>query len=143
MTPFSSSLRDLRTNRGKLLKEVAAEVGVHITHLCALETGRRPPPKDSAFYDRLQVSLDLSDDEYDLLRERARLTPLFAHLPGKTSQQQVEFLAWMIDLTPDLQPWQMRAIKAILDVGVGRKIREPSGACVDRRESENGRAAIA
>lgn len=141
MTPFSSDLRHLRTSRGKLLKEVATDVGVHITHLSALETGRRPPPKDPAFYARLCTCLDLSDDEYDLLRERARLTPLFAHLSGNTSQQQAEFISWMIDLTPNLQPWQMRAIKAILDVG--RNVREPSEAGCDRREKENGRAAIA
>lgn len=141
MTPFASDLRHLRTSRGKLLKEVASDVGVHITHLSALETGRRPPPKDPAFYTRLRACLDLSDDECDLLEERARLSPLFAHLPGKTSQQQAEFLARMINLAPDLQPWQMRAITAILDVG--RRIREPSGAGPDRRETEKGRTAIA
>ena len=41
MTPFGKRLRTLREERGILLKDMAADLGVSATYLSALEHGRR------------------------------------------------------------------------------------------------------
>ena len=44
MTPFGERLRTLREERGILLKDMAADLGVSATYLSALEHGRRSKP---------------------------------------------------------------------------------------------------
>jgi transcriptional regulator with XRE-family HTH domain len=44
VTPFGEKLRELRTKRGKLLKDMASHLGVTSTYLSALEQGKRGKP---------------------------------------------------------------------------------------------------
>ena len=44
MTPFGRRVRELRRERGLLLKDMAAHLGVSVAYLSALERGERGKP---------------------------------------------------------------------------------------------------
>ena len=117
MTPFSSALRRLRLEHGKRLKSVAAELGIHLTQLSAIECGRRPPPRDDTFYERLAEYFELSEAECSRLKTYAKQAPIFAELADRATPQQAEFMAWMMEQAAGLRTWEMNAIRAILDSG--------------------------
>ena len=73
MTPFGEQLRTLREERGILLKEVAADLGVSATYLSALEHGRRSKPNWS-FVQRVIHYFNIIWDEADELQRLADLS---------------------------------------------------------------------
>ena len=98
MTPFGERLRTLREERGILLKEMAADLGVSATYLSALEHGRRSKPNWS-FVQRVIHYFNIIWDEADELQRLADLSnprivvetaglsqkaTLFAHLLSRT-----------------------------------------------------------
>ena len=64
MTPisFGSFLRELRTQRGRTLAEVASSVEISIPYLSRIERDREGPPGDDLIR-RLAQTLDSSEDE--------------------------------------------------------------------------------
>ena len=73
MTPFGEQLRTLREERGILLKEMAADLGVSATYLSALEHGRRSKPNWS-FVQRVIHYFNIIWDEADELQRLADLS---------------------------------------------------------------------
>ena len=73
MTPFGERLRALREERGILLKEMAADLGVSATYLSALEHGRRSKPNWS-FVQRVIHYFNIIWDEADELQRLADLS---------------------------------------------------------------------
>ena len=73
MTPFGERLRTLREERGILLKEMAADLGVSATYLSALEHGRRSKPNWS-FVQRVIHYFNIIWDEADELQRLAELS---------------------------------------------------------------------
>ena len=73
MTPFGERLRTLREERGILLKEMAADLGVSATYLSALEHGRRSKPNWS-FVQRVIHYVNIIWDEADELQRLADLS---------------------------------------------------------------------
>ena len=73
MTPFGERLRTLREERGILLKEMAADLGVSATYLSALEHGRRSKPTWS-FVQRVIHYFNIIWDEADELQRLADLS---------------------------------------------------------------------
>jgi len=73
MTPFGERLRTLREERGILLKEMAADLGVSATYLSALEHGRRSKPNWS-FVQRVIHYFNVIWDEADELQRLADLS---------------------------------------------------------------------
>ena len=73
MTPFGERLRTLREERGILLKDMAADLGVSATYLSALEHGRRSKPKWS-FVQRVIHYFNIIWDEADELQRLADLS---------------------------------------------------------------------
>lgn len=73
MTPFGERLRTLREERGILLKEMAADLGVSATYLSALEHGRRSKPNWS-FVQRVIHYFNIIWDEADELQRLADLS---------------------------------------------------------------------
>ena len=73
MTPFGERLRPLREERGILLKEMAADLGVSATYLSALEHGRRSKPNWS-FVQRVIHYFNIIWDEADELQRLADLS---------------------------------------------------------------------
>jgi HTH-type transcriptional regulator, competence development regulator len=116
MTPFSLKLRSLRESRGALQKSLAERLGIGASYLSALEQGRKVPPKNIAFFDRLQKSLDLTDQEIHDLRESASATELLGPFANGASPMQLEMLLNLANRLKQLQPSHVRAINAILDM---------------------------
>ena len=73
MTPFGERLRTLREERGILLKDMAADLGVSATYLSALEHGRRSKPNWS-FVQRVIHYFNIIWDEADELLRLADLS---------------------------------------------------------------------
>ena len=73
MTPFGERLRTLREERGILLKDMAADLGVSATYLSALEHGRRSKPNWS-FVQRVIHYFNILWDEADELQRLADLS---------------------------------------------------------------------
>ncbi|NBQ39826.1 MAG: XRE family transcriptional regulator [Alphaproteobacteria bacterium] len=73
MTPFGERLRTLREERGILLKDMAADLGVSATYLSALEHGRRSKPNWS-FVQRVIHYFNIIWDEADELQRLADMS---------------------------------------------------------------------
>lgn len=73
MTPFGVRLRQLRAERGILLKDMAEALGVSAAYLSALEHGRRGRPAH-ALVVAICAQLNIIWDEADELMRLARLS---------------------------------------------------------------------
>ena len=73
MTPFGEKIRRLRDERGVLLKDMAAELGVSSAYLSALEHGHRGRP-GSGFVQQICAYFDLIWDEAEEIRRLAHLS---------------------------------------------------------------------
>ncbi len=73
MTPFGEKIRCLRGERGILLKDMAAELGVSSAYLSALEHGHRGRP-GSGFVQQICAYFDLIWDEAEEIRRLAHLS---------------------------------------------------------------------
>lgn len=69
LTAFGRITRKLRIDRGELLKDMAKQLGITVSYLSAVETGKRNVPHN--WIERLQQSYDLSSDETMLLQKAA------------------------------------------------------------------------
>lgn len=115
MTPFSIKLKSLRETRGVLQKSLARSLGVGATYLSALEQGRKAPPHNIDFFEKLRKILQLSADELDALKSIASATEQLGPLAVGTSPMQLEVAAYFASRITWLQPVQLRAIQTILD----------------------------
>jgi transcriptional regulator with XRE-family HTH domain len=68
MTPFGARLRDLRTQRGVTLKDLAAALQVSAAYLSALEHGRRGRPSAGLVHQVNEYFGLIWDDAEDLNR---------------------------------------------------------------------------
>lgn len=116
MTPFSCKLKYLRESRGVRQRSLALVIGVSPTYLSALEQGRKCPPQNLDFFTKLQVSLQLADEEMHELHRLASATETLGPLARGTSPMQLEIAADFAAKLKSLQPLHIRAIKAILDM---------------------------
>lgn len=116
MTPFSIKLRSLRESRGVLQKSLAKTLGVSPPYLSALEQGRKAPPHNIHFFEKLQRCLQLSEEELKDLHCLAMATETLGLLAVGTSPMQLEVAANFASRLTWLQPTHLRAITAILDM---------------------------
>ena len=68
MTPFGVRVRELRRQRGLLMKDMAAHLGVSSAYLSALERGERGKPTWTLLQGVLQYFHIIWDEADDLLR---------------------------------------------------------------------------
>ena len=73
MTPFGNKIRDLRRQRGLMLKTMAADLGVSAAYLSALEHGRRGRP-GSGLVMQICGYFELIWDEAEELKQLASLS---------------------------------------------------------------------
>ena len=73
MTPFGLRLRELRRERGKTLKAMAASLHVSPAYLSALEHGHRGRPS-SGFVQQVSAYFNLAWDDVDELKRLAELS---------------------------------------------------------------------
>lgn len=118
INPFSIQLQNLRRSRGRRQKILASQLGIDPSNLCAIENGHRPPPRDGhKFYANLRAALDLSDTEIDDLRTLAEATRKLGPAVQGTSPDQIKFGLEISRRLQSLQPAQIRALRAVLDMG--------------------------
>lgn len=91
-------------------------LGVGPTYLSALEKGRKSPPHNVDFFEKLLRHLELSDDEINELRHLATATETLGPLAIGASPLQLETAVEFAARLTWLQPKQLRAIKSILDM---------------------------
>lgn len=69
VTQFGKSLRNIRMDRGELLKEMAQKLGVTSSYLSAVEVGKRNIPQD--WVQKIAALYELSEFETERLRQAA------------------------------------------------------------------------
>ena len=126
MTPFGERVRQLRGERGRMLKDMAAHLGVSSAYLSALERGERGKPTWTLIQGTLQYFNIIWDDADELARladlsdprvkiDTARLSPEATLLANRLSRE-----------IRGLNPEEIAEILAVLDEALLR--RAPAGA---------------
>lgn len=115
MTPFSSKLKAFRESRGLPQKTLAFSLEVGATYLSALEQGRKSPPQNIEFFEKLKRSLHLTDSEMQELHNLAIATKTLGPLASGTSPMQLEVALAFASRLRRIPPSHLRAISAILE----------------------------
>lgn len=113
MTPFSAFLNELCRSRQMLQKEVAYQIGVDPSYLSALARGRKGPPSNN-FVQKLQLTLDLNEDERRALNEAVRFSQRLYRIPSDANPREHELVWQIMRLIGRLKPAQINAINEIL-----------------------------
>jgi hypothetical protein len=107
-------------------KTLAIELGVSTTYLSALEKARKPPPRNKVFFEKLRIYLDLSEDETKELIQLASATVALGPLAVGASPLQLDLAVNFAERLIWLQPKQIRAIQAILEMTEQRSLLRPA-----------------
>lgn len=116
MTPFGSFMRDIRTKKGLLLKDVAEMLGVTSAYLSALEHGKKGQPS-AAMISTLESKLKLLPQQRRELRDAVRDSMSSMDIPSKVIPFAFETANAFARKLPNLSEQQLRRIKNILDQG--------------------------
>ena len=103
ITPFGKSLRNIRMDRGMLLKDMAQDLDVTSSYLSAVEVGKRNVPEE--WPRKIGKMYDLSDEEIENLEAAATASAsqIKLDLSDATNESRelaVAFARRFIDLTP-------------------------------------------
>jgi transcriptional regulator with XRE-family HTH domain len=125
MTPFGEKVRRLRRERGLLLKDMAAHLGVSSAYLSALERGERGKPTWSLIQGTLQY-FHIIWDEADELARLADMSDPRVKIDTAGTNPRATLLANRLareigGLTED----EVDVLLAVLDSAQERSRREP------------------
>jgi len=138
MTPFGARVRELRRERGLLLKDMAAHLGVSSAYLSALERGERGKPTWTLLQGVLQYFRIIWDEADELLR-LADLSDPKVKIDASAGGQQAVLLANRLAREfGALTDEDVAAILAVLDRAAARPRTHPSP--FRKREREFGSA---
>ena len=100
ITPFGKSLRNIRMDRGMLLKDMAQDLDVTSSYLSAVEVGKRNVPEE--WPRKIGKMYDLSDEEIENLEAAATASAsqIKLDLSDATNELAVAFARRFNDLTP-------------------------------------------
>jgi transcriptional regulator with XRE-family HTH domain len=123
MTPFGERVRQLRRERGRMLKDMAAHLGVSSAYLSALERGERGKPTWTLLQGVLQY-FHIIWDEADELARLADLSDPRVKIDTANTDPQATLLANRLareirSLTPD----ELGRMLAVLDAAQERERR--------------------
>lgn len=116
MTPFGKFMRNLRTEKGLLLKDIADMLEVTSAYLSALEHGKKGPP-GAALISKLENALKLTTEQRKELRSAVRDSTSSMEIPSKATPFAFETANAFARKLPNLSEQQLRKIKTILDQG--------------------------
>ena len=125
MTPFGRRVRELRRERGLLLKDMAAHLGVSVAYLSALERGERGKPTWTLLQGVLQYFRIIWDEADDLLRLADLSEPKVRIDASDGSPDTVLFLNRLARELPTLSNDDIAAMLAILDRAAERARSTP------------------
>lgn len=113
ITAFGKALRNLRMDKGELLKEMAVKIGVTSSYLSAVEVGKRNIP--DGWIDKIADEYNLSAREVKHLRDAAAasVTQVRIDLVGANASERDLACAFAREFN-DLTQEQHKAILRIL-----------------------------
>jgi transcriptional regulator with XRE-family HTH domain len=115
VTPFGRRVRELRRERGLLLKDMAAHLGVSVAYLSALERGERGKPTWTLLQGVLQYFRIIWDEADELLRLADLSEPKVRIDASGRDPDTVLFLNRLARELPALTDDDIAAMLAILD----------------------------
>ena len=124
--PFSLSLQGLRRHRGVRQKALARSLGVDASYLCALENGRKAPPRNLEFFARLQIALELSPREVSLLREAGQVSHELGDMVAGASLRQSMTAIEFFKSFKKMRVEHLQAIDAIVCLATGAESSSPA-----------------
>jgi transcriptional regulator with XRE-family HTH domain len=127
MTPFGERVRALRRERGLLLKDMAAHLGVSSAYLSALERGGRGKPTWTLLQGVLQYFNIIWDEADELLRLADLSDPKVRIDAGGRGPLAILFLNRFAREFGALSDEDIAALLAILDDARARKAEPASG----------------
>ena len=114
MTPFGKFLRNLRLEKGLLLKDVAEMLEVTSAYLSALEHGKKGAP-NAALVSKLENALNLTTEQKKELRRTAAASITSVSIPSKLNPFAYETANAFARKLPDLSERQLRRIQGVLE----------------------------
>lgn len=130
MTPFGVRLRQIRTERGMTLKQMAESLGVSPAYLSALEHGRRGRPAHPMVV-ALCAQLNIIWDEADELIRLAKLShPRVTVDTAGLAPQATELANLLAERIRKLSPAEIERMLAVLRASTSgaRPRRRPASA---------------
>ena len=119
MTPFGVRLRQIRTERGMTLKQMAESLGVSPAYLSALEHGRRGRPAHPMVV-ALCAQLNIIWDEADELIRLAKLShPRVTVDTAGLAPQATELANLLAERIRKLSPAEIERMLAVLKTSAG------------------------
>ncbi|HEX8167914.1 MAG TPA: helix-turn-helix domain-containing protein [Beijerinckiaceae bacterium] len=115
MTPFGQRVRELRRERGLLLKDMAAHLGVSSAYLSALERGARGKPTWTLLQGVLQYFRIIWDEADELVRLADLSEPKVRIDASGRGPAAMLFLNRLARELPALSDEDVAAMLAILD----------------------------
>jgi transcriptional regulator with XRE-family HTH domain len=125
VTPFGRRVRELRRERGLLLKDMAAHLGVSVAYLSALERGERGKPTWTLLQGVLQYFRIIWDEADELLRLADLSDPKVRIDASGRDPDTVLFLNRLARELPALTDDDIAAMLAILDRAAERAHSTP------------------
>ena len=120
VTPFGRRVRELRRERGLLLKDMAAHLGVSVAYLSALERGERAKPTWTLLQGVLQYFRIIWDEADELLRLADLSEPKVKIDASGRDPDTVLFLNRLARELPALTDEEVAAMAAVLDKAAAR-----------------------
>jgi transcriptional regulator with XRE-family HTH domain len=115
MTPFGARVRELRRERGLMLKDMAASLGVSSAYLSALERGERGKPTWTLLQGVLHYFHIIWDEADELLRLADLSEPKLRIDASRLDPDAVLFLNRLAREVGALTEDDVRAMLALLD----------------------------
>lgn len=128
MTPFGERVRRLRRERGLLLKDMAAHLGVSSAYLSALERGERGKPTFTLIQGVIQYFNIIWDEADELARLADLSEPRVKIDTGSTTPRKTLFANRLAREIAQLSDQEIEDLLAILDRAAERSRRTISEA---------------
>ena len=128
MNPFGARVRQLRRQRGLMLKDMAAHLGVSSAYLSALERGERGKPTWTLIQGVLQYFNIIWDEADELARLADLSEPRVKIDTGSTTPRKTLFANRLAREIAQLSDQEIEDLLAILDGAAERSRRTLSEA---------------
>lgn len=113
MTPFGKYMRNLRLDKGMMLKECAEQLEVTSAYLSALEHGKKGLP-NAKFLERIVIAMKLDSAQEAALRDSVKDSDTRFEISAKATPMAFETANAFARRLPSLSELQLLRIKDIL-----------------------------
>jgi transcriptional regulator with XRE-family HTH domain len=114
VTPFGKFMRNVRLEKGLLLKDVAHMLEVTSAYLSALEHGKKGVP-NAGLLSKLENHMKLTTEQKKEMRRAAAMSITSVSISSKASPFAFETANAFARKLPNLSEQQLRRIKGVLE----------------------------